>query len=323
MPITSDLTPLPEFTSDENLNRLTEALAPFGFTAGSGKAAEPGLSFRLSVREAGGAAAARAEGAGLVFKRKAKPSAVSDDTRLLLLFTAAGTSEIAEGKTKLLVTPGSFVPILTDEDLRITIPAGSQMFLLSLPLAAVPDSDEIPRRQIPKTGIQGSGWASDAFIRILESFFRAAFLYGDEDFARAASALPAFLPPVIQALPMRRAKHPSAALGTLRNTVLGIMTRRRAEKGLSLEEIASDAGVTTRYITEAFRDAGTTAMNELVRIRVEAAAADLRDPELSRLPLRTISDRNGFATQQHFSRAFRLRFGVTPNHWKKGEGSAA
>ena len=248
---------------------------------------------------------------------------MSDDTRLLLLFTAAGTSEIAEGKTKLLVTPGSFVPILTDEDLRITIPAGSQMFLLSLPLAAVPDSDEIPRRQIPKTGIQGSGWASDAFIRILESFFRAAFLYGDEDFARAASALPAFLPPVIQALPMRRAKHPSAALGTLRNTVLGIMTRRRAEKGLSLEEIASDAGVTTRYITEAFRDAGTTAMNELVRIRVEAAAADLRDPELSRLPLRTISDRNGFATQQHFSRAFRLRFGVTPNHWKKGEGSAA
>ena len=310
MPITSDLTPLPEFTSDENLNRLTEALAPFGFTAGSGKAAEPGLSFRVSVREAGGAAAARAEGAGLVFKRKAKPSAVSDDTRLLLLFTAAGTSEIAEGKTKLLVTPGSFVPILTDEDLRI--------FLLSLPLAAVPDSDEIPRRQIPKTGIQGSGWASDAFIRILESFFRAAFLYGDEDFARAASALPAFLPPVIQALPMRRAKHPSAALGTLRNTVLGIMTRRRAEKGLSLEEIASDAGVTTRYITEAFRDAGTTAMNELVRIR-----ADLRDLELSRLPLRTISDRNGFATQQHFSRAFRLRFGVTPNHWKKGEGSAA
>ena len=271
MPITSDLTPLPEFTSDENLNRLTEALAPFGFTAGSGKATEPGLSFRVSVREAGGAAAARAEGAGLVFKRKAKPSAVSDDTRLLLLFTAAGTSEIAEGKTKLLVTPGSFVPILTDEDLRITIPAGSQMFLLSLPLAAVPDSDEIPRRQIPKTGIQGSGWASDAFIRILESFFRAAFLYGDEDFARAAS----------------------------------------------------DAGVTTRYITEAFRDAGTTAMNELVRIRVEAAAADLRDPELSRLPLRTISDRNGFATQQHFSRAFRLRFGVTPNHWKKGEGSAA
>ena len=165
--------------------------------------------------------------------------------------------------------------------------------------------------------------ASDAFIRILESFFRATFLYGDEDFARAASALPAFLPPVIEALPMRRAKHPSAALGTLRTTVLGIMTRRRAEKGLSLEEIAADAGVTTRYITEAFRDAGTTAMNELVRIRVEAAAADLRDPELSRLPLRTISDRNGFATQQHFSRAFRLRFGVTPNHWKKGEGSAA
>lgn len=323
MPITSDLTPLPEFTSDENLARLTEALAPFGFTAGSGKAAEPGLTFRVSVREAGGTAAARAEGQRLVFKRKAKPGAASDDARLLLLFAAAGTAEIAEGKTKLLVTPGSFVPMLEGEDLRISIPAGGQIFLLSLPLAAVPAADEIPRRQIPKTGIQGSGWASDAFIRILESFFRAAFLYGDEDFTRAASALPAFLPPVIEALPMRRAKHPSAALGTLRTTVLGIMTRRRAEKGLSLEEIASDAGVTTRYITEAFRDAGTTAMNELVRIRVEAAASDLRDPELSRLPLRTISDRNGFATQQHFSRAFRLRFGVTPNQWKKGEGSAA
>ena len=316
MPITSDLTPLPEFTSDENLARLTEALAPFGFTAGSGKAAEPGLTFRVSVREAGGTAAARAEGQRLVFKRKAKPGAASDDARLLLLFAAAGTAEIAEGKTKLLVTPGSFVPMLEGEDLRISIPAGGQIFLLSLPLAAVPAADEIPRRQIPKTGIQGSGWASDAFIRILESFFRAAFLYGDEDFTRAASALPAFLPPVIEALP-------SAALGTLRTTVLGIMTRRRAEKGLSLEEIASDAGVTTRYITEAFRDAGTTAMNELVRIRGEAAASDLRDPELSRLPLRTISDRNGFATQQHFSRAFRLRFGVTPNHWKKGEGSAA
>ena len=206
MPITSDLTPLPEFTSDENLARLTEALAPFGFTAGSGKAAEPGLTFRVSVREAGGTAAARAEGQRLVFKRKAKPGAASDDARLLLLFAAAGTAEIAEGKTKLLVTPGSFVPMLEGEDLRISIPAGGQIFLLSLPLAAVPAADEIPRRQIPKTGIQGSGWASDAFIRILESFFRAAFLYGDEDFTRAASALPAFLPPVIEALPMRRAE---------------------------------------------------------------------------------------------------------------------
>ena len=122
MPITSDLTPRPDFNADENLAHLTEALAPFGFTAGSGKAAESGLSFRVSVREAGGIAAARAEGPGLVFKRKAKPVAASDDARLLLLFAAAGTSEIAEGKTRLQVTPGSFVPILDGEDLRITTP---------------------------------------------------------------------------------------------------------------------------------------------------------------------------------------------------------
>ena len=43
MPITSDLTPRPDFNADENLAHLTEALAPFGFTAGSGKAAESGL----------------------------------------------------------------------------------------------------------------------------------------------------------------------------------------------------------------------------------------------------------------------------------------
>ena len=42
MPITSDLTPRPDFNADENLAHLTEALAPFGFTAGSGKAAESG-----------------------------------------------------------------------------------------------------------------------------------------------------------------------------------------------------------------------------------------------------------------------------------------
>lgn len=323
MPITSDLTPLPELSSAENLARLTEALAPLGVTAGSAKDGNPDTSFRVTLREAGASAAARVEGSGLVLRRKGKTAEKTDATRLLLLFAAAGTSEIAEGKTRYQATPGAFVPILEGEDLRITIPAGCLIFLLSLPLSEVPAADEIPKRQIPKTGIQGSGWASDAFIRILESFFRAAFLYEDRDFARAAAALPAFFPPVIDALPMRRAKHPSAALGALRKTVIGIMTRRRAEKGLSLDEIAAEAGVTARYITEAFRDAGTTAMNELVRIRVEAAASDLRDPELTRLPLRTISDRNGFATQQHFSRAFRLRFGVTPNHWKKGERGAA
>ena len=31
MPITSDLTPRPDFNADENLAHLTEALAPFGF----------------------------------------------------------------------------------------------------------------------------------------------------------------------------------------------------------------------------------------------------------------------------------------------------
>lgn len=74
MPITSDLTPLPEFTSDENLNRLTEALAPFGFTAGSGKAAEPGLSFRVSVREAGEPRPPELKARGLFSSGKRNPA---------------------------------------------------------------------------------------------------------------------------------------------------------------------------------------------------------------------------------------------------------
>ncbi len=90
---------------------------------------------------------------------------------------------------------------------------------------------------------------------------------------------------------------------------------------LALPQIASLVGLSQRQLQRQFHAAlGRSVMAEYRRIRLETG----RELMVStRLPLTTVAQMTGFATQAHFSDAFRREFGRAPSGLRRGATAPA
>jgi AraC family transcriptional regulator len=86
------------------------------------------------------------------------------------------------------------------------------------------------------------------------------------------------------------------------------------ERELTLEDLASEAAMSTFHFAREFKRAtGTTPHQHLIKYRVERAKALLAE---SRLPLAEVGLRTGFSHQSHFTRLFRRLTGTTPQSYR-------
>jgi AraC family transcriptional regulator len=90
----------------------------------------------------------------------------------------------------------------------------------------------------------------------------------------------------------------------------------RLEVGITLDELAAAAGVSTSHFEVLFkRSTGVSAYQYLIRCRVERAKQLLRHESLS---LAEVAARSGFCDQSHLTRHFRRITGVTPGGYRRG-----
>ena len=96
---------------------------------------------------------------------------------------------------------------------------------------------------------------------------------------------------------------------TARRRVLELIDAR-LDKGVSIDELAREAGLSPSYFMRAFRRAvGRPAHQHILTLRLERARRLLEQPGAS---LSDIALRTGFADQAHLTRLFKRQFGVTP-----------
>lgn len=101
--------------------------------------------------------------------------------------------------------------------------------------------------------------------------------------------------------------------------VLNLMEVHYAED-LTLERLAAEASVSKFHFIRLFRRAtGTPPHAHLAQVRLAAARTMLLETDLS---VAQISARCGFARANHFSTAFRARFGCSPTDLRAGVGPA-
>jgi AraC family transcriptional regulator len=86
------------------------------------------------------------------------------------------------------------------------------------------------------------------------------------------------------------------------------------ERDLSIDELASEAAMSTFHFAREFKRAtGTTPHQHLLKFRVERAKALLAE---SQIPLAEVGLRTGFSHQSHFTRLFRRFTGTTPQSYR-------
>jgi LacI family transcriptional regulator len=102
------------------------------------------------------------------------------------------------------------------------------------------------------------------------------------------------------------------------STALEII-RREACRGLTVESLLENLGVSRGTIERRFRETlGHTPFQEIRRVRFETARRLLAD---TRLKVAAVGRRCGYRDAKRFTKEFHAEVGVTPTTWRKTHGS--
>ncbi|MEV7892231.1 helix-turn-helix domain-containing protein [Streptomyces sp. NPDC002817] len=88
--------------------------------------------------------------------------------------------------------------------------------------------------------------------------------------------------------------------------------RHLSDPRLSAEAVAAAVGVSTRHLSRLFRPTGVGPARHLLDRRLAKAHEQLTDPDSRHLTVAEVAHRWCFASQAHFTRVFRDRYGRTP-----------
>ncbi|MDG4765574.1 AraC family transcriptional regulator [Solwaraspora sp. WMMD406] len=91
-----------------------------------------------------------------------------------------------------------------------------------------------------------------------------------------------------------------------------ILRRHLNDPTFDPDRLAEIANVSPRYLYKVFQEAGTTPMQLLKRLRLEASHRSLRDPSMADTPVKTIMAVHGYLRPDQFARDFKQYFGVSP-----------
>ena len=115
----------------------------------------------------------------------------------------------------------------------------------------------------------------------------------------------------------REAKHRHSRSDPWLRRVRDMLHDRFRESHISLDEMATVAGVHPVHLARSFRAAFASSPGEYVRqLRVDWAADTLRSSTMS---LADVATAAGFADQSHFTRVFRAYFGTPPGAWRRAQ----
>jgi AraC-like DNA-binding protein len=101
------------------------------------------------------------------------------------------------------------------------------------------------------------------------------------------------------------------------------IARNIADNNLSLAKVATELGVSTRYVSAILNERGLRFRDYLKDQRIGLARRLLADLDNASYTIAEIASLTGFSTASHFSTAFRQSTGSTPGEWRRTGAPAA
>ncbi|MDE1169273.1 MAG: helix-turn-helix domain-containing protein [Pseudomonas sp.] len=108
-----------------------------------------------------------------------------------------------------------------------------------------------------------------------------------------------------------------------KHRIKGFIEDRLADTDLTIDRIAAAQGCSTRTLHRLFEeDLGCSLSEYIWHRRLTRCAEDLRNPDLSHRSITEVALSWGFVSSSHFSRAFKVAFGLTPRLFRETSDAA-
>jgi AraC-like DNA-binding protein len=231
---------------------------------------------------------------------------------LKFLFQEDGSALVRQGGREHLIQAGQWCALRKDIHFEMDAPAHSRQLCITLPCGVVPN----PGRGIdwwrkPRNFLRGPA-------QILHASATATVLAGgmlsEDDCELLGLQLAQMIDmtlrtedncPVLRDLREER-----------RRAILEYIDRNLADPELGVTGIARAFDCSSRTIHKLFEGEAHTVGRAIWERRLERCRDELIDPAIARSSITEIAHLWGFSDSQHFSRAFRHRFGMTPREYR-------
>jgi AraC family transcriptional activator of tynA and feaB len=242
----------------------------------------------------------------------AVPATPSGHSRLLVSLHKEGSALVSQGGRESHIEPGDVFVI--DPARPFSIETGDvQSHSVYLPTSAlrrfVPQLDDVTA--LPIRGVSGP---AAVFRATLEALFTSLETLQDPVADCIGEALPALL---AAALMSCEAPCPVSRLRQLhRRRIVRYVQDHLGDPGLDAHAVARGVCLSPRHLNRLFAEEGNSLMKWVWAERLERCAGELRTPALMSMTIAEVAYRWGFTHVSHFSRAFKLKFGMTPRVWR-------
>ncbi|MEF0943538.1 helix-turn-helix domain-containing protein [Rhizobium sp. BR 362] len=189
---------------------------------------------------------------------------------------------------------------------------------------------QLPRHALPTAAVERLAQPflakaeQDGMCRILLSLMDSTMHEIDHlDEARRASVGQTMIELVRTMIGAERpqAKSVASPLDVLLQRIKEFIVLHLERPDLSVTMIARRMGCSVRYVYRAFEIERLSPSDYIWDLRLQKAAAQLRDAGGYAGEISEIAFALGFSSSAHFSRAFRHRYGASPSQWRKARMS--
>lgn len=230
---------------------------------------------------------------------------------LEFLFQEEGCAVIRQGGLSHAVQAGQWCALRRDVPFEIDTLGHSRQLAIAVPCSALP----APRRGIdwwrqPRSFLRGPA-------QILHASAAACVMTGSSLTDGEREQLGGQLAMLIEMTV--RADEASPAIDVRegrRRAILEHIDRNLADTELGIGSIARAFGISSRTIHKLFEGEAQTAARLIWDRRLERCREEMADPAMASRSITEIAHLWGFSDSQHFSRAFKQRFGVTPRDYR-------
>lgn len=232
----------------------------------------------------------------------------------------AGEAVLETAGTQTPLTPGAIIVGASGVDSALRTTSDFEMLFIKLPQLAVSPRLISPLGQ--RVGVLDTrSGIEKIFHGLLANIAGTLETLGDDQFQPIEQSIIEFLVACLAS--DGRIESRGGAAGARASHLNRLCMRIETmlhDPELSLNGVAADNGVSSRYVQKLFTGANTTFSSYLKRRRLERCYADLISPIHAQLAISEICFRWGFSDAAHFSRAFRERFGLSPSQHRQSAG---
>ncbi len=230
---------------------------------------------------------------------------------LKFIFQEEGSATIHQGGLANAIQAGQWCAVRRDLPFSIEAPEQSRHLAFTLPCALLPG----PRRGVdwwrqPRSFLRGPA-------QILHATAGAMLMSGgtlpDEDRAQLGRQIVGLTEIVLR---HDAPDAPPDVRERRRQAILAYIDRHLADPHLSVAGIASAFGLSSRTVHKLFEGEAMTVARAIWDRRLDRCRSDMADPCFAAHSITEIAHLWGFSDSQHFSRAFRQRYGLTPRDYR-------